>query len=392
MSNENATAIHQPAATRINLKDPLMFIAGFGLFFGMIGYTMGLPNMLSTIMGTAHDLLLNTAFFIMSLMVITGALSSLLVEYKVIALLEKVLAPFMGVLYNLPGRAALAGIMTFFSDNPAILSFAGDKNFARGFKPIQMASMANFGTSFGMGFVVVAFMSSLSLGTGESPAAATMIGLLAAIGGSIISTRLMQFFCRRDFIGQELSLDAIGSDSETEQQDGEKEEDSGLVRFMDAMLEGGKNGVQLGMSIIPGIVIITTLVFLLTMGAPEGGYSGGAYEGVGLLSGLGESFSGLFYILFGFQSPELIAFPLSTLGSTGASLSLVPPFIEKGIIGGNEIAVFTAISMCWSGFLCTHTGILDPLGFRKLAAKALLSHAIGGIAAGTIAHYLYLVL
>ena len=394
MSNASNAAGGSQTSASINLKDPLMFLVGFGLFFGMIGYTMGLPNMLSTMMGTAHDLLLNTALFIMSLMVITGALSSLLVEYKIIALMEKILAPCMRILYNLPGRTALAGIMTFFSDNPAILSFAGDKKFARGFKPVQMASMTNFGTSFGMGFVVMAFMSSLSLANGESPAGAALIGLLAAICGSIISTRLMQFFCRNEFKGQELKLDAIKTDDSSEagkniQQ--EKEEASGFMRFMDAMLEGGKNGVQLGISIIPGIVIITTVVFMLTMGAPEGGYTGGTYEGVGLLSGLGETLSGVFYALFGFQSPELIAFPISTLGSTGASLSLIPPFIEQGIIGGNEIAVYTAISMCWSGFLCTHTCMLDSLGFRKLTGKAILAHTISGIAAGSIAHYLYLI-
>lgn len=393
MSSSRSTTANLNSTSNLNLKDPLLFLGGFFLFFGGIAYNMGLPNMLSTIMGTAHDLLLNTALFIMSLMVITGALSSLLVEYKIIALIEKLLSPFMGILYNLPGRTAMAGIMTFLSDNPAIISFAGDKNFAKGFKPVQLASMTNFGTSFGMGFVVIAFMSSLSLANGESPAASAMIGLAAAVCGSVISTRLMQFFCRKDFIDQEFetaSTQSLPDESETAVE--EKETGSGFMRFMDSMLEGGKNGVLLGMSIIPGIVLITTSVFILTMGAPEGGYTGGAYEGIGLLSGMGETFSGIFYALFGFQSPELIAFPISTLGSTGASLSLIPPFIEQGIVGGNEIAVFTAISMCWSGFLCTHTCMLDSLGFRKLTGKAILAHTIAGIAAGSIAHYLYIIL
>lgn len=386
------TATGQSAASSLNLKTPLSFLTGFFLFFGLIGYQMGLPNMLSTIMNTAHDLLLNTAFFIMSLMVVTGALSSLLVEYKVIALMEKLLAPFMVILYKLPGRTALAGIMTFFSDNPAILSFASDKKFASVFKPIQMASMTNFGTSFGMGFIVMAFMSSLNLGPdGGSPAGAAMIGMLAAILGSIISTRLMQLLCRNESFDQNqqeehtsVVINHVADEIKTQQ------ESTPFMRFMDAIMEGGKNGVQLGISIIPGILIITSTVFILTMGAPEGGYTGAAYEGVGLLAGLGETFSGLFYALFGFESPELIAFPISTLGSTGASLSLIPPFIERGIITGNEIAVFTAIGMCWSGFLCTHTCMLDTLGLRKLTGKAILSHTISGIAAGVIAHYLYI--
>lgn len=394
MSQQFAAQVGAKQGTkdRLNLKDPLLFMAGFGLFFGYLGNTMGLPNLLSTLMATAHDLLLNTALFLMALMVITGALSSLLTEYKVIALLEKILAPFMTILWKLPGRTALAGIMTFFSDNPAVLSFAGDKKFAREFKPIQMASMTNFGTSFGMGFVVIAFMSALTLpGYAGSPGGAAIIGLLGAVGGSIISTRLMQFFCRNEFKDNEQSY----QDSDTlvqtaEEEVASKETSTGLTRFMDAMLEGGKNGVALGMSIIPGVLIITTTVFMLTMGMPEGGYSGSAYEGVGLFAAMGDSLATVFYALFGFESPELVAFPISTLGSTGASLSLIPPFIEQGLISGNEIAVFTAISMCWSGFLSTHTCMLDSLGFRQLTGKAILAHTFGGIAAGTLAHHLYI--
>lgn len=37
-------------------------------------------------------------------------------------------------------------------------------------------------------------------------------------------------------------------------------------RVLDAMLEGGKAGVEMGMSIIPGVLIICTLVMLLTFG------------------------------------------------------------------------------------------------------------------------------
>ena len=44
----------------------------FGLFF-YLGAKMGTPNMLNTIMNTAHDLLLNTVFYLMAICVITGA-------------------------------------------------------------------------------------------------------------------------------------------------------------------------------------------------------------------------------------------------------------------------------------------------------------------------------
>ena len=43
-----------------------------GLFTYM-GIAMGAANMLNTIMRTAHDLLLNTVFYLMGICVITGA-------------------------------------------------------------------------------------------------------------------------------------------------------------------------------------------------------------------------------------------------------------------------------------------------------------------------------
>ena len=44
------------------------------VLFGYLGMVMGVPNMLNTIMRTAHDLLLNTVFYLMSICVITGAI------------------------------------------------------------------------------------------------------------------------------------------------------------------------------------------------------------------------------------------------------------------------------------------------------------------------------
>jgi len=34
--------------------------------------------------------------------------------------------------------------------------------------------------------------------------------------------------------------------------------------------------------------------------------------------------------------------------------------------------------------------MMDSLGYRQLTSKAILSHTIGGIAAGVSAHYVYL--
>ena len=48
------------------------------ILFGYLGMVMGVPNMLNTIMRTAHDLLLNTVFYLMSICVITGAIGKVL--------------------------------------------------------------------------------------------------------------------------------------------------------------------------------------------------------------------------------------------------------------------------------------------------------------------------
>ena len=80
----------------------------------------------------------------------------------------------------------------------------------------------------------------------------------------------------------------------------------------------------------------------------------------------------------------------NALGAVGAALGLVPNFIQAGWIDGNAIAVFTAIGMCWSGYLSTHTAMLDSLGYRNLTSKAIIAHTIGGLVAAIIAHWAYM--
>ena len=94
-------------------------------------------------------------------------------------------------------------------------------------------------------------------------------------------------------------------------------------------------------------------------------------------------------MLFGFKDPHLVAFPITALGAVGAALGLIPNFIEAGWVDGNAIAVFTAIGMCWSGYLSTHTAMLDSLGYRELTSKAVIAHTIGGLVAAIVAHWLY---
>ena len=163
-----------------------------------------------------------------------------------------------------------------------------------------------------------------------------------------------------------------------------------FTRILNSLLDGGKTGVDVGLSIIPGVLIISTFVMLLTFGAGANGtYDGAAYEGIEFLPLVFGKINFIFEWLFGFEHPALMAFPITSLGAVGAALSLVPEFAAQHIINGNAIAVFTAIGMCWSGYLSTHTAMLDALGYRKLTSKAILAHTVGGLVAGISAHWLF---
>ena len=167
------------------------------------------------------------------------------------------------------------------------------------------------------------------------------------------------------------------------------ESKSTFIRVLNSLLDGGRTGVDVGIAIIPGVLIISTLVMILTFGASAEGYTGAAYEGIELLPWLASKIDVVFQWLFGFNDPHLVAFPITALGAVGAALSLVPNFAAQGWIDGNAIAVFTAIGMCWSGYLSTHTAMLDSLGYRELTPKAILSHTIGGLIAAIVAHMIY---
>ena len=351
--------------------------------FGGIGSVMGLPNMLNTIMKTAHDLLLNTVFYLMAICVITGALGRIFVEFGVVGLLERLLRPLMKPLFNLPGVASLGAVMTFLSDNPAIISLAKDKRFSTYFKKYQFISLTNFGTAFGMGLLVIVFM--ISQGYFVEP----FIGLLGAFIGCIVSTRLMQRFIVKQYPNFKEEFAAVLDESDMQEEESVKET-SMFTRILNSLLDGGKTGVDVGLSIIPGVLIISTLVMILTFTTGDNGvYDGAAYEGVGFLPWLFGQINFLFDWLFGFEHPALMAFPITALGAVGAALGLIPGFIQEGWIDGNAIAVFTAIGMCWSGYLSTHTAMLDALGYRKLTSKAILAHTIGGLVAAIAAHWMF---
>ena len=352
-------------------------------FFAYLGISMGMANMLNTVMKTAHDLLINTVFYLMSICVLMGALSRLFAEFGVVSILEKLLRPLMKPLFNLPGVASLGAVMTFLSDNPAIISLSKDKRFSKYFKKYQLISLTNFGTAFGMGLIVIVFMM------GQGFFKESLIGLFGAFCGCIVSTRLMQRFTLKAF-PQYLTEEACEGIEEEEAEEKEEEMKSLFTRILDCLLDGGRSGVEVGMSIIPGVLIISTFVMILTFGpSASGAYTGAAYEGVEILPWLADKIDFVFKALFGFNDPHLVAFPITSLGAVGAALSLVPNFVANGWADGNAIAVFTAIGMCWSGFLSTHTAMLDSLGYRELTPKAILAHTIGGLAAAFAAHWSY---
>ncbi len=262
-----------------------------------------------------------------------------------------------------------------------------------------------------------------------------LLGNLGAVVGSIVSVNLMVYYSKKYFASRgELDNQEVADKFTLETR--EIRRGTVFERFLEAMLEGGKVGVGMGMAIIPGVIIICTTVLMLTNGMPEGGYTGAAYEGIGILPIIGAKVNFILkplfgfsspeaiafpitalgavgaaiglvpqFIkegvigpreitvflkpLFGFSSPEAIAFPITALGAVGAAIGLVPQFIKEGVIGPREITVFTAMGMCWSGYLSTHVAMMDSLNYRELTGKAIFSHTIGGIAAGISANLFY---
>lgn len=373
--------------------ETFVFIALLLIGFGYVASIMGAGIMFKVIMNTAHDLLLNTVFLIMAMAVLAGALSGLLSEFGVISLINKIFAIFMKPLYGLPGASIAGAITTYLSDNPAIISFAKDKTFTQYFKKYQIPALCNLGTAFGMGLILTTFMIS----QGEEYVLPAIVGNIGAIVGSIISVRMMLYFTRK-FYDHDSKDDKTLKKAEKLEEFREIRNGSIFQRGLDAILEGGKTGVEMGLAIVPGVLVVCTLVMLLTFGPsidPGTGnevYTGVAYEGIALLPVIGEKLQFILEPLFGFTSAEAIAFPITSLGAVGAAMSLVPQFIADGVIKPNDIAVFTAMGMCWSGYLSTHVGMMDALGARKLTSKAILSHTIGGISAGIVAHFIFMLL
>ena len=352
--------------------ESIVFIGVFASFFAVMGSRMVAVNMVNTMMNTAYRLLQDTVFYIMAIAVLAGAISGLLTEFGVVALINRLLSSLMEPLYHLPGASILGVLATYLSDNPAILTLADDSGFRCFFKKYQLPALTNLGTSFGMGMIITTYMIGLQGPGGADFIKAVLIGNLGAIVGSIVSVRLMLHFTKKRY-GTEEYCHCDGDEVVDIRKYRKVREGNISARFMQAMLDGGNSGVQMGLTIIPGVLIICTMVLMLTNGA-------------------GAKLNPVLKPLFGFTSPEAIAVPVTALGAAGASIGLILPMIRSGLAVGNDIAVFTAMCMCWSGYLSTHVAMMDSLHCSDMTGKAIFSHTIGGLVAGIAAHWIYVLI
>ena len=367
-----------------------IFLAVIIAFFGLIGAKMGGVNMMQTMMNTAYQLLLETVFYIIAIAVIAGAVSGLFSEFGLIALINKIISPLMKPVYDLPGAASMGVLTTYLSDNPAILGLAEDTNFKKYFKKYQLPALTNLGTAFGMGLIVTTSMIGITSPTGENLGFAALIGNIGAIIGSVVSVRMMIWFTKKEYGTTEYCI-PLEEGSEKDVFEQREIRDGGIgARALEALLDGGKNGVDVGLAIIPGVLAICTVVMMLTNGpSADGVYTGAAYEGVALLPWIGEKLQFILSPLFGFSSPSAISVPITALGAAGAAVGLIPKMVADGVAHANDVAVFTAMCMCWSGYLSTHVAMMSSLKCSKLTGKAIISHTIGGIVAGIAANWLF---
>ncbi|MBR5390712.1 MAG: hypothetical protein IK141_05375 [Clostridia bacterium] len=364
----------------------LVCLIGFFVFFAV---QMGVANALNTFMNTAYSLLMNTVFYLMAICVLMGAVSALCSEFGVVALANRVLDPLMKPLYGLPGAASVGVVTTFLSDNPAILALAEDRYFKSLFKKYQFPALTNLGTAFGMGLIVCTYMISLSAVSGESYLLPVAVGLAGAVVGSVVSTRMMLRFTAKLYGKDEDMIPGARPAAGGVRTRPIREGNLGS-RFMGALLEGGTSGVKMGLNIIPGVLIICTVVMMLTNGPAEsGGYTGAACEGVHLLPWLADKAGFILKPLFGFSTPECVGVPITALGAAGAATSMTAQLVSGGLANAGDIAVFTAMCMCWSGYLSTHVSMMNSLNCNKLISKAIASHTVGGLCAGVAAHWLY---
>ncbi len=367
-------------------RETFIFLFVFVALFGYLGSVMGLDVVFSVMMKTGHDVLMNTSFYIMAVAILAGAASSLMSEFGVIALINKIISPIMRPLFGLPGAAALGAVTTYISDNPAILPLAEDEGFDKYFTKAEKATYTNLGTTFGMGLIVTAYMLSL----GSEYFVAVLVGNIGAFVGGIVSVRVMLRIAKKYY--NEDRKFKIDMKKEVEYR--AIRNGGGFERFMGSMMDGAKSGVTLGLACASGTVLICTFVMILTFGpsGADGEYLGVAYEGVQLLPQIGQYFTPVANFLWGFNVPELLAYPFTALGAVGSAMGLTQGFIDAGFATANTVATFTGMGICMSGFLSTHIGMLDTLKQNHFVKPAIACQLLGGAVAGMVANYLFILI
>ncbi len=145
-------------------------------------------------MHTAHDLLLNTVFYLMGICVLTrGAGKNLCGVWRGEDARTGSPAPYETA-FQSPGVASLGAVMTFLSDNPAIISLASDKRFSSYFKKFQfiLTYQFRYGVRHGTS------RNGVHDRTGIFLAAARRL-LRSVLRLRIVSTRLMQYFVLKNY-------------------------------------------------------------------------------------------------------------------------------------------------------------------------------------------------
>ena len=275
------------------------------------------------------------------------------------------------------------------SDDPAILTLADDPKYRRYFKAYQIPALTNLGTSFGMGLIVTTFIIGLGTAGGEH------VGLAALCGQS--GRDMRQHTGNAPYAPPHGKGNGPRGGGGAYRPRGSKPSEptegkgNGLMRFLNAVMDGGKKGVDMGLGTIPGVLVICTIVMMLTNGPSEtGAYTGAAYEGIPVLPWIAEKLDFILHPLFRLLlKRRTMSVPVTALGSAGAALGLIPGLLQSGMANTNDIAVFTAMCMCWSGYLSTHVSMMELLHSTRFTAKAILYHTISGLFAGVVANWLF---
>lgn len=380
---------HMPAhsdsrrpVTRAFRRESPLCLAGLIAVVVFFGSFMGYAHFFSTLMRTSYDLLINTVFYIMAISVLAGAFGGFLAEFGVLALLNLLLAPAARRIWGMPGVAAIVAMSTFLSDNPAVSTLGRDPEFIRYFSPRQRAALTNFGTSFGMGMIVTTFCMARGFYR------EAVIGLLGATIGSLFATRTMLWEAGRRLPVTEPTEAPAASTPPAAPAAPDLPRDPFLDRFLKAILDGGRNGLETSFQMIPGVLVICTMVLMLTLGRGAAGYDGSAYQGVPVFAWLARRMAPVLDVLFGFSSPGAVIFPITALGSVGAALGMMPRLLQEGVATRADVAVFAAMGICWSGFLSSHVGNMNSLGFRTLVGRAMAIQFGAGLLAGVAANLL----